>query len=185
MEKNDFDETISLIANITKEESVIVAGSQSLHGSYQNLSSKLKETKDLDVLTKEHREVNFKLGKNSEFAKAKKFHVDANSELLFEPLLPMGWKERLVDVEIKGIKTRCLDPNDLASSKLVAARTKDFEFIKEAIKDNLVDKNIVAERFERIPKVIDELPQWRYARLKMFNQINKELIKEKAENLKD
>ena len=64
-------------------------------------------------------------------------------------VLPNGWKDRVVVVKnenTNGIAGLCLEMHDLAISKLVAARTKDFEFIQELIRHEMIRKNILLTR---------------------------------------
>jgi hypothetical protein len=63
--------------------------------------------------------------------------------------LPNGWKDRVVVVKnenTNGIAGLCLEVHDLAISKLVAARSKDFEFIQELIRHEMIRKNILLTR---------------------------------------
>jgi len=63
--------------------------------------------------------------------------------------LPSGWKDRLVVIKNKntnGIAGLCLEVHDLAIFKIVAGRSKDFEFIQELIRHDLVRKKIMLVR---------------------------------------
>jgi hypothetical protein len=63
--------------------------------------------------------------------------------------LPAGWQNRLVAIHnenTNGITGLCLDVHDLAISKLVAARTKDMEFIQELAQHDMIQKGTMLER---------------------------------------
>lgn len=64
-------------------------------------------------------------------------------------VLPEGWQGRLVP--IRNDNTRhctgwCLDPHDLAVSKLVAGRPKDLEFLAAMKELGMIDRQILAGR---------------------------------------
>jgi hypothetical protein len=55
-------------------------------------------------------------------------------------ILPRGWRDRLVAVSnenTNGVVGLCLEVNDLAISKYVAGRSKDFKFPKELAKHSM------------------------------------------------
>jgi len=67
-------------------------------------------------------------------------------------VLPDKWKERLITVEnlnTNGIKGLCLEPHDMAISKLVACREKDFEVCKILYNHGLLKKEILLVRLEQ------------------------------------
>jgi len=87
------------------------------------------------------------LGSGSMFDDTHGIHADGVS--LATPVLPEGWRERLVEISnanTNGIRGLCLESNDLIVSKLAAGRPKDFEFCKAAFRAGLVDPRVVAER---------------------------------------
>ena len=68
-------------------------------------------------------------------------------------ILPIGWQERLVRVENENTRGNigwCLDPHDLAISKLVAGREKDLSFIASLIRHGMVSEAILRERLSSI-----------------------------------
>ena len=55
--------------------------------------------------------------------------------------MPQGWEQRLVpfhNANTRGVTALCLAPLDLASSKLVAGRDKDKEFVTEMLRHQLI-----------------------------------------------
>ena len=88
-------------------------------------------------------------------------------------ILPSGWEERLVPIhgEFTGGATGlCLDVHDLAVSKLVAGREKDFDFVAALLRHRMVERPVLVERL-----AITELhPERRTAcegRLQRFAQL--------------
>lgn len=45
----------------------------------------------------------------------------------------------------------CLEPHDLAASKLAAGREKDWDFVDEMLRHEIVDGNTVQLRIETLP----------------------------------
>ncbi len=55
-------------------------------------------------------------------------------------MLPDGWKARLISLRnenTRGCTGWCLEPNDLALSKLIAGREKDLEFVSALLREGL------------------------------------------------
>lgn len=67
-------------------------------------------------------------------------------------VLPAAWSTRLVRVESAntgGIVGWCLSPVDLAVSKLLAGRTRDFDYVRGLVRSGLVtEREILAARSE-------------------------------------
>jgi hypothetical protein len=77
-------------------------------------------------------------------------------------VLPEGWRDRLVRVEngnTRGAIGWCLEPHDLAISKLVAGREKDLYFVGVMLRRALVRRDLLRERLAvtRIDDVRREL----------------------------
>lgn len=73
--------------------------------------------------------------------------------------LPRGWEERLVVVEnanTNGIRGLCLDPGDLAASKLVAQRPKDVEFVRVLLREQIVSGASLKARLSTVPGLAAE-----------------------------
>lgn len=55
--------------------------------------------------------------------------------------LPTDWQTRLVVVDTpntNGVRGLCLDPHDLAISKLAASRPKDLDYLRVLLREQLV-----------------------------------------------
>lgn len=69
-------------------------------------------------------------------------------------VLPDGWRDRLVRVEnenTRGAIGWCLEPHDLAVSKLVAGREKDLAFDRALLRHALIQFPLLAERLAATP----------------------------------
>jgi hypothetical protein len=65
--------------------------------------------------------------------------------------LPSGWESRLVRVEgpgTAGAVGLCLDPHDLAISKLIAGREKDLDYLAVAIGARLLSHEALQHLLE-------------------------------------
>ncbi len=69
-------------------------------------------------------------------------------------MLPEGWQERLVRIQNEGTRQYvgyCLDPVDLAASKLAAGREKDRAFVEGLLEHRIVDGERLAEHIALLP----------------------------------
>jgi len=74
--------------------------------------------------------------------------------------LPAGWQDRLVVFDAPSTMTPargyCLEPHDLAASKLAVLRPKDIEFVRSLAHRGFIDLAVVRERLEDLPR--DRVP---------------------------
>ena len=81
-------------------------------------------------------------------------------------MLPAGWRDRLVPVSnanTRGATGWCLEVHDLLISKAVAGRNKDRDFVREAIRHELVQQSVLDERLARTaidPVVAELIRRW-------------------------
>jgi hypothetical protein len=57
--------------------------------------------------------------------------------------LPAGWEDRLIKIQNENTDLKigyCLEPHDLAASKLVAGREKDGPFVETLLSHGLVNR---------------------------------------------
>jgi len=70
------------------------------------------------------------------------------------PLLPEGWESRLIKVQNANTDLKigyCLEPHDLAASKLAAGRDKDWPFVEAMLRRKIVDGRVVKDRIMLLP----------------------------------
>ena len=68
-------------------------------------------------------------------------------------VLPDGWRDRLVKVDTPGTMGAvgwCLEPHDLAVSKLAAGREKDAAFVTALVRDGHVGVDLVRSRLDQV-----------------------------------
>ena len=85
-------------------------------------------------------------------------------------VLPKGWRTRLVKAlnpNTRGITGLCLEVNDLAISKYVAAREKDSVFTAELAKNRMTDRDTLLTRTDQIA-VPDKIREAVKARIRRY-----------------
>lgn len=69
-------------------------------------------------------------------------------------VLPAGWRQRLVPLRNENTAGKtgwCLEPHDLAASKLAAGRPKDIEFLSAMVACSMLDARLLRTRLESMP----------------------------------
>lgn len=97
------------------------------------------------------------IGELSPFHRTFGFYVDGvNIEAI---ILPDGWRERLVAVDnpnTNGFRGLCLDPTDLAVSKLAAGRPKDLDFVRVLLRERVVARPSLLKAIDAVPGLSTE-----------------------------
>lgn len=69
-------------------------------------------------------------------------------------ILPSGWELRVVKIQNANTDLKigvCLDPHDLAASKLAAGRDKDWAFVDVMLAHNIANVDTLLKRLETLP----------------------------------
>lgn len=172
MRKSDLFELVRQIKRLAPEETPIIVGSQAIHAVAQFLPEIVQQSIECDFLfaggkTETRVEVNKKLGVFSSFQLEHGFYADALG--LATVVLPTGWRERLQPFadENGDIVAFCAEIHDVAVSKLIAGREKDFLFLKEAFLREYISINEFLER----AKLVGSMPQSEVLVLRLENLI--------------
>ncbi len=152
MTRDQLEHVIRAAAANADTDQVVIIGSQSLLGSHPDVSHPaLTASMEADVFPLPDPSlailIDGAIGERSIFHET--FGYYAHGVGIETAVLPEGWKERLVPV--KNTNTRgntgwCLDPQDLAISKLVAGREKDWRFLQAMMELKLLDFKILKAR---------------------------------------
>ena len=127
--------------------------------------------------TETRAEINKKLGVFSNFQIEHGFYADALG--LATVVLPNGWRERLQPILDESGETiaYAAEIHDVAVSKLIAGREKDFQFLIDAFRLDIIS----VEKFvERVLPVI-EMPQSAVL-IDRLEKLEKHLLEKKSEN---
>jgi len=133
---------------------VVIIGSQSLLGSCAEPGLEvLIRSMEADVFPRDDPEravlIDGAIGERSLFHET--FGYYAHGVGRETAVLPEGWEERLIPLRnenTRGCTGWCLEPNDLAVSKLVAGRRKDLEFVGAMFAIKLAEPALVNDRFD-------------------------------------
>lgn len=164
MQRHELEHLIRASGAITGADEIIVIGSQAILGAVPNAPATLLRSCEADVFTlRDPRDADLidgSIGEGSPFHET--FGYYAQGVWLDTAILPEGWIDRCVEIRnenTRNICARCLEPHDLAVSKLVAGREKDIEFISEMVRHQLVDDAIVQDRINQLPEsAVDGTP---------------------------
>jgi Nucleotidyltransferase of unknown function (DUF6036) len=141
MTREQLEHLIRIASELTSEYEIVVLGSQSILGGVPFPPESLKKSMEADLYPMSSPEkseiIAGVIGEGSYFHDANGYYADGVDEKT--SVLLSDWKERVVAIRLKNAVGYCLDVHDLAISKLVANREKDKEFVKELLKNNLLD----------------------------------------------
>lgn len=181
MRKSDLFELIAAIKFLAPDETPIIVGSQAVHLVTNFPPEIVQQSIECDFLIAGGKSeiravINKKLGVFSQFQIEHGFYADALG--LATVILPEGWKERLQNLEDESgnVIAKVAEIHDIAVSKLIAGREKDFVFLKELFLRECIFIEIFLERAE----LIKEMPQSEILIPRLENLVN---VLPKAEGL--
>ncbi len=149
---------------------VVVIGSQSILGSFPEPPTELTASVEADVFPKDAPQrsilIDGAIGELSLSHETFGYYAHGVDETT--ATLPDGWRERLVRVEnsnTRGAVGWCLEPHDLAVSKLAASREKDVRFVETRLRDRLINAEVVRARLWATPRMSADVRRVSLARL--------------------
>lgn len=170
MQRTELEHVIRAAAGITGEKEFVIIGSQAILATFPNAPEALLVSNEADIFHLTNAEItdaiDGTIGELSSFHLTFSYYAHGVSEQT--AVLPVGWKDRLVPVSnenTKGAIGWCLEPHDLAISKLVAGREKDREYLRVLLKHGLVNADILRERLAQT-QISQDLVEVVVARLK-------------------
>lgn len=168
MKRKELEHLIRAAAAITDQYEIMVVGSQSILGAAPNAPESLLVSMEADVYPLHRPDlsdlIDGAIGELSPFEE--RFGYYAQGVGPETAILPAGWESRLVKIQNQNTDLKigyCLEPHDLAASKLVAGRDKDWPFVEELIQHKIIDANLLQERIKLLP-----IPDDHKARLKRW-----------------
>ncbi|KPA11952.1 hypothetical protein MHK_007854 [Candidatus Magnetomorum sp. HK-1] len=180
MNRYELEHIIRASGTVAEVKELIVIGSQSILGQYPDISEQIVETnksvkitpinpgvlymsREADIIVPGNPEksdlIDAILGELSQFHDT--FGYYAQGVDFTTATLPTNWQRRLISIcnkNTNGITGLCLEVHDMLVSKLVANREKDNKYVKAAINNKLVKKEILLDRIDQtdIDDVIKE-----------------------------
>lgn len=151
MKRHELEHLIRAAGAITGADEIIVIGSQAILAARPDSPELLLRSCEADMFTlrdpKDADLIDGSIGEGSPFHET--FGYYAQGVWLDTATLPAGWQERLVVIcneNTRSVTARCLEPHDLAVSKLVAGRKKDIEFLIVMLRHGMIDATVLLKR---------------------------------------
>jgi len=169
MTRDQLEHAIRAACDVSKDNELWIFGSQAILGEFPNAPESLRASIEVDVQPKNRPEtvddVDGTLGELSMFHQTHGFYVHGIP--IESAKLPDGWEQRTVPVSdpisTHGKTGLCIEPHDLAVSKLAAYREKDKEFARLLLIEKMIDVNILTERISSLnvkEQLRERLLQW-------------------------
>jgi hypothetical protein len=162
MRRSELEHLIRAAAAITNEYEIVVVGSQSLLGAVPEPSALLVESMEADVYPLHRPDladlIDGAIGEGSPFHDC--FGYYAQGVGPETAILPAGWQDRLVRIQNPNTDLKvglCLEPHDLAASKLAAGRDKDWAFVAEMVSSRVVEQSTLLQRIAQLPLPSDRI----------------------------
>jgi len=174
MRRAELEHAFRAATEIIAVDSVIVIGSQAILGSFteQQLPPEATASVEVDMAPLHDDDagalatrIDGAIGELSLFHQTHGFYVQGVGK--DTAVLPAGWEDRLVPVQVSGTNGRtglCLDPHDLCVAKLAAHREKDLRFVTALLTAGLVHLDEIVARTRMLPpqraRTAASIQQW-------------------------
>jgi hypothetical protein len=162
MTRFELEHIIRASSGITNQKEIVIIGSQSILGKFPNAAPQLLTSMEADVFPLNKPELSDQIdgaiGERSMFHQTFGYYAHGVAENT--AILPLDWKKRLITVQNEntgGGAGLCLEPHDLAASKLAAGRDKDIEFLRVMFKERMVEYSLMEDRLRTMPLPPDRL----------------------------
>lgn len=156
MKRHELEHLIRAAGAITGAEEIIVIGSQAILAARPDSPEVLLRSSEADFFTLrgpgDSDLIDGTIGEGSPFHET--FGYYAQGVWLDTAVLPDGWRDRLLAIRnenTRNVAGLCLEPHDLAVSKLVAGREKDREYVTEMWRHEMLDDPLIIERIACLP----------------------------------
>lgn len=151
MRRKELEHLIRAAAAITAQCEIVIIGSQSILGAIPDAPESLLRSMEADMYPLGHADladlIDGSIGELSPFEDC--FGYYAHGVGAETATLPDGWMDRFVKIQNENTDLKigyCLEPHDLAASKLVAGREKDKRFVEILLKHKIIDAGILLDR---------------------------------------
>jgi hypothetical protein len=169
MTRDQLEHAIRAACYVSEDTELWIFGSQAILGEFPNAPENLRASIEVDVQPKNRPEtvddVDGALGELSHFHQTHGFYVHGISIESAE--LPDGWEQRTTSISdpisTHGNTGFCIEPHDLAASKLAAYREKDKEFVRLLLIEKMISEKILTERINLLnveKQLRERLLQW-------------------------
>ena len=155
MKRSDLEHILRAASAITKQTRFLVVGSQAIVGTVPEPTGALGMSMEADLCPIDDPSVtdliDGAIGESSPFHET--FGYYAQGVGVETAVLPNGWAQRVNRVldPVSRAEGLCIDPADLAASKLVAWREKDRPFIEALLGQRIIDLQTLRTRVGDLP----------------------------------
>ncbi|HVE48098.1 MAG TPA: DUF6036 family nucleotidyltransferase [Casimicrobiaceae bacterium] len=156
MKRSELEHVLRAAGAIAEDDQIVVIGSQAILGEFPDAPAAVLVSMEADIypLNRPDRAdlVDGSIGEGSFFHET--FGYYAQGVGPDTATLPDGWQARLTSVKNKntgGVEGLCLEVHDLALSKYVAGRDKDFSFTRALARHGLIRQNTLLARLKKLP----------------------------------
>ncbi len=156
MTRSQLEHIIRAAAGNADCTDIVIIGSQAILGSYPEAPDELLVSVEADVFPRDRPAdsilVEGAIGERSLFHETFGYYAHGVDDTT--AVLPPGWRERLAPIRnenTRGATGWCLEPHDLAVSKLAAGRPKDLTYVACLLRQRLVSIEVVQERLANTP----------------------------------
>lgn len=157
MTREQLEQAIRAATELARVDEVVVFGSQAILGSFPDAHPKLLQSVEVDMcpLHEPDRvdEIEAVAGELSQFAQTHGFYIHA-IPITEAATLPAGWRDRLIPVGNANTERRtgwCLEPHDLAASKLAGFREKDRDYVRTLLVEGFIRPETLDARIRALP----------------------------------
>lgn len=161
MKREQLEHLIRAAGAVTEEQKLIIIGSQAILGSLPNAPEELLLSREADIYPEDAPDksilIDGAIGEASFFDTT--FGYYAQGVAPETAHLPDGWRERTVilsNENTRGYQGLCLHPLDIAASKLVAGRDKDFTFVTALLFHNLITTDELRRHLDSFSNLEDK-----------------------------
>lgn len=151
MQRPQLEHIIRAAAGITGAKEFVIIGSQAVLGQFPDSPGELRVSIEADLFSPRSPAdadlIDGSIGEGSPFHQTFGYYAHGVAEET--AVLPAGWKDRLILIRNEntgGGTGLCLEVHDLAVSKLVAGREKDFSFVQSLLRHQLAKAELIRDR---------------------------------------
>jgi hypothetical protein len=148
MQLSEVEHILRAAADIKKEKSFVLVGSQAILLMVENVPPELLVSTELDLYPAMHPEkadmIDGAIGALSTFHDTYGFHADGVSPET--AVMPPDWQDRQTLHYLGELTAICPELHDLAVSKCVAGRDKDAQYVRALFAHDMIDLKTLIER---------------------------------------
>lgn len=152
MRREQLLELLREAGRVVGRDELVVIGSQAVHAVTGTAPAEVVVSRECDLLLDEGDAaadaLERQLGMQSTFFAERGLYVDVVPPGI--PVLPEGWRDRLVPLDAAPVVARCLEAHDLAIAKLAAGRLKDYELVAALTRQEIIDAAVLRQRIATI-----------------------------------